>query len=350
MVRLADALGTGLGRAEPRAAQGPRRCAAGCSACSARRWRWATTWSPTRDRGTCWRATSRCRRPTSCARTSPRLAEIGKRTQRLRCRRCARCTATGCWCWRRSTSRRPWRTSRCCRSPTVGAHLSDLADAALAAALTVATRSVCGEDGETPRLAVIAMGKCGARELNYVSDVDVIFVAEDGRRDSTHQGGRGDDAVRGGRVLRGRRGAAAGGQARSAGAHAGLARRLLRAVGQDVGVPGADEGAARGGRRRARRAVHRGADADGVDGLRARGLRARGAGDAPPRRGAGARRRAGPRAQARHRRAARRRVRRAAAAARARPQRRIAARRVDGRRAGRAGRRAATSAATTPPT
>ncbi len=61
--------------------------------------------------------------------------------------------------------------------PTVGAHLSDLADAALGAALTVATKTVCG-DGPAPRLAVIAMGKCGARELNYVSDVDVIFVAE----------------------------------------------------------------------------------------------------------------------------------------------------------------------------
>ena len=61
----------------------------------------------------------------------------------------------------------------------IGVHLSDLADAALAAALKVATRSVCGEDAEPPRLAVIAMGKCGARELNYVSDVDVIFVAEE---------------------------------------------------------------------------------------------------------------------------------------------------------------------------
>lgn len=60
----------------------------------------------------------------------------------------------------------------------VGEHLSDLADAALGAALTVATRSVCGDEGECPRIAVIAMGKCGARELNYVSDVDVIFVAE----------------------------------------------------------------------------------------------------------------------------------------------------------------------------
>ncbi|MGO4446024.1 bifunctional [glutamine synthetase] adenylyltransferase/[glutamine synthetase]-adenylyl-L-tyrosine phosphorylase [Mycobacterium sp. 2YAF39] len=60
---------------------------------------------------------------------------------------------------------------------TVGEHLSDLADAALGAALVVARKAV-GCD-EPPRLAVIAMGKCGARELNYVSDVDVIFVAED---------------------------------------------------------------------------------------------------------------------------------------------------------------------------
>jgi glutamate-ammonia-ligase adenylyltransferase len=60
----------------------------------------------------------------------------------------------------------------------VGGHLSDLADAALDAVLAVAKTTVCGDD-TPPRLAVIAMGKCGARELNYVSDVDVIFVAED---------------------------------------------------------------------------------------------------------------------------------------------------------------------------
>lgn len=66
--------------------------------------------------------------------------------------------------------------------PTVGAHLSDMADAALAAALHVATTIVC-KGAEAPRLAVIAMGKCGARELNYVSDVDVIFVGE--RADAT---------------------------------------------------------------------------------------------------------------------------------------------------------------------
>lgn len=60
---------------------------------------------------------------------------------------------------------------------TVGEHLADMADAALDAALKVAVALVC-KDAPAPRLAVIAMGKCGARELNYVSDVDVIFVGE----------------------------------------------------------------------------------------------------------------------------------------------------------------------------
>jgi glutamate-ammonia-ligase adenylyltransferase len=60
----------------------------------------------------------------------------------------------------------------------VGEHLADMADAALGASLIVGTRTVCGESTPPPRLAIIAMGKCGARELNYVSDVDVIFVAE----------------------------------------------------------------------------------------------------------------------------------------------------------------------------
>ena len=65
------------------------------------------------------------------------------------------------------------------RFATIGAHLSDLADAALAATLQVATVAVCSPQTPPPRLAIIAMGKCGARELNYVSDVDVIFVGED---------------------------------------------------------------------------------------------------------------------------------------------------------------------------
>ncbi|GAA1008161.1 hypothetical protein GCM10009551_089260 [Nocardiopsis tropica] len=62
--------------------------------------------------------------------------------------------------------------------PLVGAHLADLADAALTAALSVAVATTFPDSDPEGRLAVIAMGKCGARELNYVSDVDVIFVAE----------------------------------------------------------------------------------------------------------------------------------------------------------------------------
>jgi Glutamine synthetase adenylyltransferase len=53
-------------------------------------------------------------------------------------------------------------------------NLSALADATLAAGL----RQAMTARGTSPRLAVIAMGKCGGRELNYVSDVDVIFVCE----------------------------------------------------------------------------------------------------------------------------------------------------------------------------
>jgi glutamate-ammonia-ligase adenylyltransferase len=61
----------------------------------------------------------------------------------------------------------------------VGAQLADLACAALRAALAVAAAEVLPpEPASSPRLAVIGMGKCGGNELNYVSDVDVIFVAE----------------------------------------------------------------------------------------------------------------------------------------------------------------------------
>jgi len=59
----------------------------------------------------------------------------------------------------------------------VMAELADLAGAALEAALAIA-RAQLPPGAAGCRLAVIAMGKCGARELNYASDVDVIFVAE----------------------------------------------------------------------------------------------------------------------------------------------------------------------------
>ncbi len=69
----------------------------------------------------------------------------------------------------------------------VAAQLADLASAGLRAALAVADATLAAQrrDDAEPdeplpcRLAVIGMGKCGGRELNYVSDIDVIFVAED---------------------------------------------------------------------------------------------------------------------------------------------------------------------------
>ncbi|MER7761370.1 bifunctional [glutamine synthetase] adenylyltransferase/[glutamine synthetase]-adenylyl-L-tyrosine phosphorylase [Streptomyces sp. NPDC097619] len=57
------------------------------------------------------------------------------------------------------------------------AELADLATATLRAALRIAC-AAAPDDAAKARLAVIAMGKCGGHELNYVSDVDVIFVAE----------------------------------------------------------------------------------------------------------------------------------------------------------------------------
>lgn len=59
----------------------------------------------------------------------------------------------------------------------VSAALADLAGATLEAALAIA-RAALPSDASPCRLAVIAMGKCGGRELNYVSDVDVVFVVE----------------------------------------------------------------------------------------------------------------------------------------------------------------------------
>lgn len=81
----------------------------------------------------------------------------------------------------------------CCEDPvemmpTIGRHLADLAAAALEGALAIARTEVAeglGPGLAAPRrgeavgaldLAIIGMGKCGARELNYISDVDVVYV------------------------------------------------------------------------------------------------------------------------------------------------------------------------------
>ena len=65
----------------------------------------------------------------------------------------------------------------------VAGQLAILAEAALKAGLAVAAQEVGPTDGT--ELAVIAMGKTGGRELNYVSDVDVIFVGDGDLRVAT---------------------------------------------------------------------------------------------------------------------------------------------------------------------
>ncbi|MGM9473208.1 bifunctional [glutamine synthetase] adenylyltransferase/[glutamine synthetase]-adenylyl-L-tyrosine phosphorylase [Pseudarthrobacter sp. YS3] len=71
--------------------------------------------------------------------------------------------------------------------PAVGAELADLAGAAIEAALAVsraeAADQFTAEEVAGVGLAVIGMGKCGARELNYISDVDVIYVMDAGDLD-----------------------------------------------------------------------------------------------------------------------------------------------------------------------
>ena len=59
---------------------------------------------------------------------------------------------------------------------SVSEQLSDLADAVMAGAVAIARGTVPGH--EKVRFAVVGLGKTGAREANYLSDVDVLFVGE----------------------------------------------------------------------------------------------------------------------------------------------------------------------------
>ncbi len=246
----------------------------------------------------------------------------------------------------------------------VAAELADIATAALDAALAVA-RAELPPNAHPVRLAVVAMGKCGGRELNYASDVDVIFVAAPAegtaptgttprqRRRRRRRRDRGaadrhparqradqdllaDHAGR--HDLPRRPEPPPGGPQRPAGAHAGQPHRLLRALGQDVGVPGAAQGPASRGRHRARAAVRGRARPDGLARGAAGSLRRGRAGHAAP----GGEDPAGgpgwPGDQAGPGRPARHRVRRAAPPARARPHGRVAAQPGHAPGPGRAGR------------
>ena len=58
----------------------------------------------------------------------------------------------------------------------IAAELADLADTVMGLALACARAQVPNQ--QKTRLGVVGLGKCGARELNYLSDIDVLYVAE----------------------------------------------------------------------------------------------------------------------------------------------------------------------------
>ncbi|OYN89599.1 bifunctional glutamine-synthetase adenylyltransferase/deadenyltransferase [Parenemella sanctibonifatiensis] len=71
----------------------------------------------------------------------------------------------------------------------ITAEISDLTDEVLQAGMVIARRTV-GADADNVRLGVVALGKAGARELNYISDVDVLYVV------APADGASEDDATR----------------------------------------------------------------------------------------------------------------------------------------------------------
>ena len=63
-------------------------------------------------------------------------------------------------------------------------HLSALADVILAATLSEVWAYVEGGDAAPPRFAVIGFGKLGGKELGYASDLDLVFIYDDGADES----------------------------------------------------------------------------------------------------------------------------------------------------------------------
>ena len=151
---------------------------------------------------------------------------------------------------------------------TVTADLAELAGATLSAALAVA-RAEDPASAAMCRLAVIGMGKCGARELNYVSDVDVVFVAEPMRSEEGQEEGEREGVAEGrtraeGADSRGGAGGdVAGGEAES-GAGSGSGGRTVSVA----GVPRAAEAGSGAGSGSGGRAV----DAAGTPGAAEAGI------------------------------------------------------------------------------
>lgn len=76
----------------------------------------------------------------------------------------------------------------------IAAELADLADATIEAALALARRQV-GPDSARVRFGIVALGKTGAQELNYVSDVDVLYLAEPAAADDGEEALGADRAI-----------------------------------------------------------------------------------------------------------------------------------------------------------
>ena len=109
---------------------------------------------------------------------------------------------------------------------------------ALAVDVLTASLDLVVPDG--PPLAVIGMGKLGGNELNYASDIDVMFVGE-GEPGGARQTGAAGARGRPSQLSSGRQPSSLRPR-RPTGALVGVVRGVLGAMGRAVGVPGAPEG------------------------------------------------------------------------------------------------------------
>ena len=128
---------------------------------------------------------------------------------------------------------------------TVGVALADLAQQVLGGAVSLAS--------DDKAIAVIGMGKLGGRELNYASDVDVLFLCADGPDEDSGTAHPADRTP----VLPGRRRPS---PRRAIGPPDTIARqlpRLLGPMGRGMGIPGAPESARRRRRPGARPSISR---------------------------------------------------------------------------------------------
>ena len=298
-------------------------------------------------------------RSTTLGRRRRRASRRGERTGVRR----AAASPTGAGC-SAIAGRDLHRATRPAELPEAAAALADLAEAALEAALAIARAEHAGDGRAAAGFAVIGMGKTRRpraqlrqRRRRHLRGRAAATGVERGRRPSrpATQLATAPDAglldVDRPRARCGRSTPRCARRARTARwcARSPSHRRLLRAVGQDLGVPGAAQGPP--GRRRprargrptstrSRPLVWQAAERDNfVEDVQA--MRRRVEEHVPADRGR-------PPAQARPGRPARRRVQRAAAAARARPGRRVAAHAARRWRRSRRWPPAATSAATTP--